>query len=119
MTLASTSRSRRVHRRRGRRPRAAGLLPPGPRRRRARDLRCEKQQVAALAEYLAGVIADLGPRPTASLPAICELSEPFEEGWTVGTIGVAYDEPDDRIVVVVEELIDEDERTRGRRCGCG
>jgi uncharacterized repeat protein (TIGR03847 family) len=37
------------------------------------------------------------------------LSEPFDEGWTVGPIGVAYDEPNDRIVVVLEELVDEDD----------
>ena len=37
-----------------------------------------------------------------------DLHEPFEEIWTVGPIGVAYDEPSDRIVVVLEELVDED-----------
>ena len=33
---------------------------------------------------------------------------PFE-GWDVGSIGVTYDEPEERIVVVLEELTGEDE----------
>lgn len=67
-------------------------------------LRCEKQQVAALAEYLGGLLEDLEPAPFGVSPSDLELAEPVEELWTVGTIGVAYDEPADRIVVVFEEL---------------
>ena len=37
-----------------------------------------------------------------------DLTEPVQELWTVGPIGVAYDEPSDRIVVVLEELVEED-----------
>jgi uncharacterized repeat protein (TIGR03847 family) len=72
-------------------------------------LRCEKQQVAALAEYLDGLLDDLEPSPYGVAASDLHLAEPFEEGWTVGPIGVAYDEPDDRIVVVLEELVDEDD----------
>jgi uncharacterized repeat protein (TIGR03847 family) len=39
------------------------------------------------------------------------LTEPAVEIWTVGAIGVAYDEPSDRIVVVLEELTDADPET--------
>jgi len=67
-------------------------------------LRCEKQQVAALAEYLSGLLDDLEPAPFGVHPADLALVEPVEELWSVGTIGVAYDEPRDRIVVVIEEL---------------
>ena len=77
-------------------------------------LRCEKQQVAALAEYFDGLLDDLEPTPYGIAAGDLRLAEPFEEGWTVGPIGVAYDEPDDRIVVVLEELVDEEERRRGR-----
>jgi uncharacterized repeat protein (TIGR03847 family) len=72
-------------------------------------LHCEKQQVAALAEYFDGLLDDLEPTPYGLAAADLRLAEPFEEGWTVGSIGVAYDEPGDRIVVVLEELVDEEE----------
>jgi len=72
-------------------------------------LHCEKQQVAALAEYFDGLLDDLEPTPYGIAVGDLELSEPFEEGWTVGSIGVAYDEPGDRIVVVLEELVEEDD----------
>jgi uncharacterized repeat protein (TIGR03847 family) len=72
-------------------------------------LRCEKQQVAALAEYFDGLLDDLEPTPYGIAAGDLHLAEPFEEGWTVGPIGVAYDEPDDRIVVVLEELVEEEE----------
>jgi len=72
-------------------------------------LRCEKQQVAALAEYFDGLLNDLEPTPYGIAAGDLRLTEPFEEGWTVGPIGVAYDEPDDRIVVVLEELMEEED----------
>jgi uncharacterized repeat protein (TIGR03847 family) len=72
-------------------------------------LRCEKQQVAALAEYFDGLLNDLEPTPYGIAAGDLRLTEPFEEGWTVGPIGVAYDEPDDRIVVVLEELVEEED----------
>ena len=71
-------------------------------------VRCEKQQVAALADYFAGLLDDLEPAPYGEAVGDLDLREPVEEIWTVGPIGVAYDEPDDRIVVVLEELVDED-----------
>ena len=67
------------------------------------SLKCEKQQVAALAEYLAGVLADLPPARAAGAPA-----RPHRAGGGgVGrraSLSVAYDEPADRIVIVVEEV---------------
>ncbi len=71
-------------------------------------LRCEKQQVAALADYFAGLLDDLEPAPYSVATNDLQLTEPFQEIWTVGPIGVAYDEPGDRIIVVLEELVDED-----------
>jgi uncharacterized repeat protein (TIGR03847 family) len=71
-------------------------------------VRCEKQQVAALADYFAGLLDDLEPAPYGVAASDLRLTEPFEEIWTVGPIGVAYDEPSDRIVVVLEELVDEE-----------
>jgi uncharacterized repeat protein (TIGR03847 family) len=71
------------------------------------SVRCEKQQVAALAEYFAGLLDDLEPVPYEVATGDLELVEPIQEIWTVGPIGVAYDEPGDRIVVVLEELVEE------------
>lgn len=69
-------------------------------------LRCEKQQVAALGEYLRALLDDLAPKvePADGHGEVTPL--PFR--WTVGSIGVAYDEPNDRIVVVLEELSEAD-----------
>ena len=74
-------------------------------------VKCEKQQVAALAEYFDGLLSDLEPAPFEVPTSDLELAEPLQPIWTVGAIGVAYDEPGDRIVVVLEEIteIDEDE----------
>ena len=33
----------------------------------------------------------------------------MEPDWVVGTIGVSYDEETDRLVVVVEEMVEDDE----------
>jgi uncharacterized repeat protein (TIGR03847 family) len=66
-------------------------------------LRLEKQQVAALAEYLAGILADL---PDAEdEPDDLELIEPAIEEWVVGALAVAYEEASDRILLVAEELV--------------
>ena len=70
-------------------------------------LRCEKQQVAALADYLDGLLDDLDPSPYGVATSDLHLAEPVQELWIVGPIGVAYDEPGDRIVVVLEELVEE------------
>ena len=71
------------------------------------SLRLEKQQVAALGEYLGGILADL---PDAEVsPAGAEMIEPAIAEWVVRTLAVAYEEADDRILLVAEELQAEDE----------
>jgi uncharacterized repeat protein (TIGR03847 family) len=77
------------------------------------SVRCEKQQVAALADYFDGLLDDLEPAPYGIAGGDLRLAEPVQEIWTVGAIGVAYDEPADRIVVVLEELTDDDEAEDG------
>ena len=69
----------------------------------------EKQQVAALGEFLQRMLADL-PQPE-SVPddSAVALSEPVEAQWAVGSLGVAYDVDDDRILVAAEELVETDE----------
>ena len=70
-------------------------------------LKCEKQQVAALGEYLRALLEDLAPEvePGEDHGDVTPL--PFR--WTVGSIGVAYDAPHRRIVVVLEEHTDDDD----------
>lgn len=75
------------------------------------SVRLEKQQVSALAEYLAGMLHDL-PAPT-QVPPAPELVEPVIPEWTVGNIGVAYDNDRDRIVIVAEELTPDEEDDDG------
>ncbi|MGD0311202.1 MAG: DUF3090 family protein [Acidimicrobiales bacterium] len=70
-------------------------------------LKIEKQQVAVVADYLARIVRDQS-RP-GHLPDEIELEQPAEPAWVVGTIGVSYDEPEDRVVLVIEELVGEDE----------
>jgi uncharacterized repeat protein (TIGR03847 family) len=76
------------------------------------SLRLEKQQVAALCEYLGGILNDLAA-VVEPLPALVDLVEPVVPEWIVGALAVAYEEADDRILLVAEELIpgddDEDE----------
>ena len=72
------------------------------------SFKLEKQQAAALADYLASVLADL-PAPAAPPPPAPELIEPAVPEGTVGGIGIAYDEEADRVLLVVHEAPDPDE----------
>jgi uncharacterized repeat protein (TIGR03847 family) len=71
-------------------------------------LKCEKEQINALAEYLSGLLARL---PGRAEPAgeRAELLQPIESSWDVGSLGVGYDGDNDRIVVVANERAAEDE----------
>ena len=71
------------------------------------SVKLEKQQVLALAEYLQGLLHDL-PAPD-QVPPAPSLTEPVLAEWTVGTIGVAYDNDRDRIVIVADELVPEED----------
>ena len=73
-------------------------------------VKMEKQQVAVLASYLARIVRELG-RP-GHLPDDLEFDEQADPDWVVGTMGVSYDDDTDRLVVVIEELVDEEEDGR-------
>ncbi len=70
-------------------------------------LKIEKQQVSVLADYLAQIVRDQ-KRPE-HLPDDLSVEEPSEPAWTIGTLGVSYDNINDRVVIVIEELVPEDE----------
>jgi uncharacterized repeat protein (TIGR03847 family) len=73
---------------------------------RSVTLRLEKQQVIALCEHLSGMMADLPEvEPTEGGDDSWSLVEPVDAAWTVGSMGVAYEQHEDRIVLVAEELV--------------
>ena len=72
------------------------------------SLKVEKAQVAALAEYLGGVVEQLEGALEQPVDAP-ELEQPVMAAWTVGGLGVAYDAEGDRIVVMAQELTDDEE----------
>ena len=73
-------------------------------------LKCEKQQVGALADYLAGLLADLPTVELEAVPTLLDLVEPIVPEWSVGTLAVAWDDTNDRMVLVAEELLSEEEQ---------
>lgn len=76
------------------------------------SFKVEKQQVAALCEYFEGLLDDLPDAPAFADPGPSAIA-PSEVQWTVGGLGVAWDEDEDRLLVVAEELLvggDEDGR---------
>jgi uncharacterized repeat protein (TIGR03847 family) len=75
--------------------------------RRLVTLKVEKEQVRALAEYLAGLLARLKAGEVGA-PDDMALLEPIEASWNVGSIGVGYDERRDRIVIEAGELLEEE-----------
>lgn len=67
-------------------------------------LKLEKQQVAAMAEFLAEILSDL-PTPEDSPPDdALELTNPVDAEWAVGHIQLGYDSDTDRILVIAQEL---------------
>jgi len=73
-------------------------------------VKIEKQQVAVLAGYLARIVRELGQ--PGSLPA--ELFDAdAEPEWVVRTIGVSFDEDDQRVVIVLEEQSEEESADTG------
>jgi uncharacterized repeat protein (TIGR03847 family) len=71
-------------------------------------LKCEKEQVRVLSEYLARLLERLSAAasdPTGDLA----LVEPVSPAWIVGSIGVGYDEAADRVVLVIEEVGEQQE----------
>lgn len=76
-------------------------------------LRLEKAQVAALAGYLAELLADLPTPAPEEIPDATELVEPVVAEWVVGQLGVAFDESRDRLVIRADEMVDDTEEGAG------
>jgi uncharacterized repeat protein (TIGR03847 family) len=68
-------------------------------------LKCEKEQVRVLGEYLGRLLERLSSStPAPATTGDLALVEPVSPAWVVGSIGVAYDEAADRVVLVIEEV---------------
>lgn len=69
-------------------------------------LKCEKDQVRVLGEYLGRLVERL-VLPTKPATSDLALIEPVTPAWIIGSIGVAYDEGADRVVLMIGELREE------------
>ena len=72
-------------------------------------LKCEKQQVEGLAHYLDRLLEDLPDPHDVVHPSQLELADPVLPSWVLGSIGVAYDGENDRVVLFFEEVVMSDE----------
>lgn len=73
--------------------------------------KCEKQQVAALAQYLRNLLSDLPPPQPAETVKDMDLRSPVEQDFVLGTVGLGLDRSSGKVVVQLDEiqLLDEDD----------
>lgn len=69
------------------------------------SVKCEKQQVSAISQYLRKVLNDLPPPEDRPLPGSLQSVDPVEQAFVLGPIGLGYDRGNDRLLVQLEELI--------------
>ncbi|HEY5663081.1 MAG TPA: DUF3090 family protein [Ilumatobacter sp.] len=72
--------------------------------RRRVAVKCEKQQVSAIVQYLRRVLHDLPPPEDRPMSGALELAEPVEQAFVLGPIGLGYDRGADRLIVQLEEI---------------
>ena len=58
-------------------------------------------------------VADLPVVPETELPTDLDLVSPVVPEWVVGTLSVAYDDAEDRIILQADELVDEEAGEEG------
>ncbi len=80
-------------------------------------VKCEKQQVTAITQYLRRVLNDLPPPEDRPMTGAVELHD--EQAFVLGPIGLGYDRSNDRVLVQLEEMIateddDEDDESADR-----
>jgi uncharacterized repeat protein (TIGR03847 family) len=74
-------------------------------------VKCEKQQVAALSEYLRSMLADM-PDVSGNVDiSSATLLNPVDQDFVLGSVGLGVDRSNMRMVVQLEEmvLVDEDD----------
>lgn len=72
-------------------------------------VKCEKQQTAAIVQYLRRVLADLPPAEDRPISGALELREPLEAAFVLGPIGLGYDRANDRVLIQLDEAGEVDE----------
>ena len=73
-------------------------------------MKCEKQQAAALAQYLRRLLNDLPPPADRPLDGTLEMTPAGRSRRSsLGPIGLAYDRDRDRFLVQLEELVVRDD----------
>lgn len=80
-------------------------------------LKLEKQQVAAMAQFLGEILSDLPVPSNVPDDAALALAEPVLAEWAVGGLQLAYDSTADRIVILAEELRPDDADELGTTAG--
>jgi uncharacterized repeat protein (TIGR03847 family) len=70
-------------------------------------LKLEKQQVAAIAQFLGEILSDLPVPEPLPQDEVLALTEPVLAEWAVGGLQLAYDSAADRIVMLAEEIGEE------------
>lgn len=71
-------------------------------------IKCEKEQVAALAAFLRRTLDD-APAVTERIDAPGPAGDPLDTAFVLGSIGLAYDRREDRVVLQFEELSPDDD----------
>ena len=74
-------------------------------------VKCEKQQAAAIVQYVRRVLNDLPPAEDRPMPGALELAEPVDPVFVLGPIGLGYDRSADRLLVQLEEIGEVDEES--------
>lgn len=72
-------------------------------------VKCEKQQVMAIVQYLRRVLHDLPAPEERPMAGALELATPVEPEFVLGPIGLGFDRSNDRIVVQLEEVVPTDD----------
>ncbi len=67
-------------------------------------IKCEKDQVAAMSEYLRKLLADAPDVSQRPIKDAMQLSMPVEPEFVLGTVGLAYDSISDRLVIQLDEI---------------
>jgi uncharacterized repeat protein (TIGR03847 family) len=68
-------------------------------------IKCEKQQVAALSQYLRQLLADAPDVVDRPLEESMQVATPIEISFVLGTVGIAYDPRHDRVVLQIDEMV--------------
>jgi uncharacterized repeat protein (TIGR03847 family) len=71
-------------------------------------VRCEKLQVKAISTWLRNVLNDLPPSDNRPLVRQPDLGSAPDHAFVLGPIGLGYDRANDRLLVQLEELLEDD-----------